>query len=487
MDPERTDQSVDNDASFLFDSLLSESDTNNEEAVSSGGELQRLKCKEPASAKLAEFSAEDVAFRDELRSFYSRHNPANMSNVDALVSKHRGGGVSHLWVQLAMKYNIPAVHVLDFLARTLYVTSPFQCGVAESGNGLDDRLRAIGGASLSASNLGSFTGDVLRVHVCCGGVELDSSNRPLVWKALLGYLPLSQSTQWPSIEQEKRVVYQAHRLDLLDFDDGVATLSSAAASGDSAAQNKDLLEVLRIEAENTGSGNPFFEKQSTRTSLVAILFVYAHLNPSIRYVQGMSEVAGVLLSVMMGDEPSLDAEADAFWCFSLILEDMKDLFLQDIDQLTGTLHALIGNTSSLLSKYDPDLAAHLSNCDLEPGIFGLRWFRVFFSQDLALADVVRLWDAVLADPFRFRLVGHFCVAIILSCRDELLATRNVVALASIMQGAPQRGDMPAHIKRALALYTLERREQSPTFPPPSTVDVLQEAAGAFIKGFFQRF
>jgi hypothetical protein len=52
--------------------------------------------------------------------------------------------------------------------------------------------------------------------------------------------------------------------------------------------------------------------------LARILFVYAKLNPIIKYVQGMNEILAPIYFVFAND-PSSDfseyAEADAFYCF----------------------------------------------------------------------------------------------------------------------------------------------------------------------------
>ena len=48
-----------------------------------------------------------------------------------------------------------------------------------------------------------------------------------------------------------------------------------------------------------------------------ILFIYAKLNPGVRYVQGMNEVLGTIFYVLASDsneEWGANAEPDAFFC-----------------------------------------------------------------------------------------------------------------------------------------------------------------------------
>ena len=68
--------------------------------------------------------------------------------------------------------------------------------------------------------------------------------------------------------------------------------------------------------------------------LARILFVYAKLNPIIKYVQGMNEILAPIYFVFAND-PSSDfseyAEADSFYCFQNIMIHLKDIFIKTMD------------------------------------------------------------------------------------------------------------------------------------------------------------
>merc|ERR1712050_699385 len=177
-----------------------------------------------------------------------------------------------------------------------------------------------------------------------------------------------------------------------------------------------------------------------------------------------------------------DAESDAFWCFNALMGKVEPRFTETLDSVSGSVHKFVGNESSLLRKYDDELATHLADCGLETGIFAVRWFTLLFASDMALPDVVELWDSLFSDPTNFDVCGHVCVAMLLAHRQELLGTNNVMALAEILQVATRSSDWKTHLAKAWALYTLEKREQAPVFPPLSAKDVVQEVAGAFFHG-----
>jgi len=63
------------------------------------------------------------------------------------------------------------------------------------------------------------------------------------------------------------------------------------------------------------------------------LFVYAKLNPGIKYVQGMNEIYAPIYHQFATDTDSVaaqHAEADAFFCFVELISDFRDHFCQHL-------------------------------------------------------------------------------------------------------------------------------------------------------------
>lgn len=63
------------------------------------------------------------------------------------------------------------------------------------------------------------------------------------------------------------------------------------------------------------------------------LFVFAKLNPGLRYVQGMNELLAPLYYQFRNDTDGharQHAEADAFYCFMDIIAEFRDHFCQQL-------------------------------------------------------------------------------------------------------------------------------------------------------------
>ncbi|WFD33358.1 hypothetical protein MCUN1_000171 [Malassezia cuniculi] len=177
-------------------------------------------------------------------------------------------------------------------------------------------------------------------------------------------------------------------------------------------------------------------------SMLRVLFLYSLLNPSVGYIQGMHEVLYVILNVFtVGATPSADApprrseeglvlgigspesvEADAFWCFSLLIGELHELYDfagGDIDTLkamrsldsplshthdNGMVQAL-NRFSNELHSLDPELHDFLAIHSAHPRLpyYSFRWLACLYASDFPLPAVVQIWDVMLAQQFERRV------------------------------------------------------------------------------------
>lgn len=424
-----------------------------------------------------DFTAEDNRLRDVLVEFYLSRRADNLSNVNLIVKKYRGANVPQLWVMLATKYKMPAVEVVEYLGRTLYLSAPFeyekeeQIAVLEQAlyelreDGVTDRAEQLKKAFKRGAGNGSD--DAIRV-LAFRGIPDESGLRPQVWKVLLGYTPLDRQTEWNAIQSEKRASYGKFRSEFLVSDDHKVHAKECKNLAES-QEAQELLHEIENDVNRTRRDLEYFNRPATRSTLLAMLFVYARLNPGVRYVQGMNEVAAVLLYVMSGD-PEF-AEADAFWCFNELMVEIKEGFMQALDHSHEGIHAKADTVQWLLFRYDPDLAKHLQKQELSLFVFVLRWCTVLFAQDATLPDAIRLWDAMLADPRRFEFCLHLCASSILAHREQLLESEKQITLAEILQSAPRSCEFESQVRRACAICAFERRPQNPPFPPRAALGI----------------
>lgn len=74
-------------------------------------------------------------------------------------------------------------------------------------------------------------------------------------------------------------------------------------------------------------------RSATLQELKRALFIFAKLNPGITYVQGLNEIYAPLYYVFSKDpdeQSAAHAEADAFFCFILLLGEFRDHFVKQL-------------------------------------------------------------------------------------------------------------------------------------------------------------
>eukprot|EP00435_Cladocopium_sp_Y103_P034572 s1053_g8.t4 len=135
--------------------------------------------------------------------------------------------------------------------------------------------------------------------------------------------------------------------------------------------------------------------------LARILLLYAKLNRGVRY-------------------------ADTFFCFSLLMSDMRDAFVKTMDNEEGGMMGRIDKFSALLKEKDEEVWQHLEELNVAPVYYTVPWLTLMLTQDTAsqrcieldMADVLRLWDSLLSDLARpHPLLCYLCVAMVLLAGD----------------------------------------------------------------------
>lgn len=131
-----------------------------------------------------------------------------------------------------------------------------------------------------------------------------------------------------------------------------------------------------------------------------VLFMYAKMNPGIKYVQGMNELLAPLVYVFAADPdpifagallrptptipplltalcpppracpcpcpcpfpcppPAEHVEADCFFCFTKLMAEICDLFIRQLDTDTSGIYGSIRQLWQLLRRCDPELYSAL--------------------------------------------------------------------------------------------------------------------------------
>lgn len=127
-----------------------------------------------------------------------------------------------------------------------------------------------------------------------------------------------------------------------------------------------------------------------------------------------------------------NVECDVFFVFNILMGEIRDGFLRELDDCPGGIKSRIQDFQELLSKKDPELNEHFEKNAVNPQFYSLRWLLLLLTQEFEIADVLRLWDALLSHPRKLGYLNYICLSILLDKRDKLM-NEDFVGIMGILQ------------------------------------------------------
>ncbi|MBA0570418.1 hypothetical protein Golob_004079, partial [Gossypium lobatum] len=163
---------------------------------------------------------------------------------------------------------------------------------------------------------------------------------------------------------------------------------NATRSQERAAQEERVSEWLWtlhrivVDVVRTDSHLDFYKDTRNLARMSDILAVYAWVDPTTGYCQGMSDLLSPFV-VLFEDN------ADAFWCFEMLIRRMRENF--KIDGPTGVMKQLQA-LWHILEFTDREIFAHLSNIGAESLHFAFPMLLVLFRRELSFNESLRMWE-----------------------------------------------------------------------------------------------
>ena len=153
--------------------------------------------------------------------------------------------------------------------------------------------------------------------------------------------------------------------------------------------------------------------------LERILYIYAKLNKDVGYVQGMNEILAPIYYCYSLDDTCdrENIESDTFWSFSFLMDDIKKSFQQKNDQLKGGIFDKLILFSLMISKIDKEIFNKLQKNSFH---FAFKWINLFFSHQMKMPDLLRLWDIIFSEENRYYFVYLFSLAILKFHKNKIL-------------------------------------------------------------------
>eukprot|EP01105_Mastigella_eilhardi_P017944 TRINITY_DN4138_c0_g1_i2.p1 TRINITY_DN4138_c0_g1~~TRINITY_DN4138_c0_g1_i2.p1 ORF type:complete len:560 (-),score=100.36 TRINITY_DN4138_c0_g1_i2:68-1747(-) len=260
-----------------------------------------------------------------------------------------------------------------------------------------------------------------------GGVS--AGIRHEVWKFMLGEYP------WSSTAEERERIRK-------DLADRYYTMKRqwATLSKDQIVRNTKFWNRARQVAKDvvrTDRAYPFYgdgpEAAAHLQTLAHVLLTYTNYNFDLGYVQGMNDLASVVLEVMRGDE------VDGFWCFKGLMDRVEANFSKDQAGMTEQLAAL----SQIVAACDPPLYERLRAAGTESMLFCFRWLLLHFKREFSFDTVKTLWEVAWSHPTPCFHLFVAAAVVLYKMRPHIMGAGGAAGFDELMEHANALSDTMA--------------------------------------------
>ncbi|KAG5560929.1 hypothetical protein RHGRI_004081 [Rhododendron griersonianum] len=188
--------------------------------------------------------------------------------------------------------------------------------------------------------------------------------------------PLSQSN---NLEYKTEIV---NRLRISDVQETPFMDAGEPVSEDRVSEWLWTLHRIVVDVVRTDGHLEFYEDTKNLARMSDILAVYAWVDPSTGYCQGMSDLLSPFIILF-------EDNADAFWCFETLLRRMRENF--QMEGPTGVMKQL-QSLWRILELTDKEMFAHLSHVGAESLHFAFRMLLVLFRRELSFNEALCMWE-----------------------------------------------------------------------------------------------
>lgn len=297
--------------------------------------------------------------------------------------------------------------------------------------------------------------------------------RPRAWRHLLGYIPRHRPRA-EAVLQRKRAEYQkmvSEYYPKTSYRDPETDPSIPAILADLVTHTEQEAATFRqisIDVPRTHPKLKLFQLNRIKMCLTRILFIWALRHPATSYVQGFNDLCTAFLYLFLDEQTRLlfnrslwptdsevlnlagtkvpdatlqNVEADAFWCFNALLEQIQDHYIFG----QPAIQQMMFHLEEVIRRIDEPLHHHLVK---ETGIsflhFSFRWMNCLLLREIRLHLILRLWDTYLSIEDASIAQGFtqfhvfVCAAFLRHFSKQLLKCETLESSVLLLQNLPTK-------------------------------------------------
>jgi len=216
------------------------------------------------------------------------------------------------------------------------------------------------------------------------GYTITDKLKPALWKNMLGvYYPTMESWEERHVYNNKlRDVYRRLKKKWQD-------------QWDSNRSIRRLFDAVKRDADRTDVNEAFYSNSDNQKMLVDIVVTYVLEHASVSYTQGMTDILSPILYVM-------NDEADAYICFSCVVQPMQDNFSPQCEGVLTKIQVL----KHLCEVLMPDLYHYLTSLDQDAFTLCFGMILIECRREFPFQASINLLETISASRFGVRTMSE---------------------------------------------------------------------------------
>ncbi|CAG9136970.1 unnamed protein product [Plutella xylostella] len=321
--------------------------------------------------------------------------------------------------------------------------------------------------------------------------------RSLVWGIMLKTLPPPSDDLEESLKTHRNFYNDLKKK--LSLDPRTVDGDDPLSQNDESAWNQhfcdnELKALILQDVVRTFPDELYFRGQEVQDLMVRVLFFWSRSHSHVGYRQGMHEILAPMLFELFCDRKYASSnisgllkvyldedclEHDSYMLFSALMKGLERFYTTGdiIPTSCGRMPSskVVHNPNEVvryleqikeehLVPLDPELAEHLTSCNISLELFGIRWLRLLFGREFPRSEIAHLWGYLFSDGPSLPNIHYVVVAILISMRNTLLHPESGVVLSALMRPCALSVGHVVCLARHLARPLLCPR---PPTPPPA--------------------
>ena len=260
-----------------------------------------------------------------------------------------------------------------------------------------------------------LSSDIINAILIKGIPETLPCLRPLIWKALIGFYPLNNLSEWKERTINKNKIYEKEIINKYSYyPEKIEEIKEI-----------ELINQINKDLPRTRFDCPFYANEPKNyDTLRRILFYYAKEHSDVNYIQGMNEIIAIIFYIFSKDDNPFNKEyieSDSYFVFEKLMEQVKDIFMmENINYSQLYVKEQIEEIKKILNKIDFELMNYFKEIGLEIDNFVMRWLLVLFAQEFTIDVAVNFWDRLFTQKNKIKFVCYISAAIIKKNKEKIM-------------------------------------------------------------------